>query len=305
MPTPSLVGFSVASGDLAILDRFSSNGVMEPGVLFNNYSDGTDYTITWDYATIAIKPKWLQIEIQQPYNFGNFVAEGSNDGTNWEHIVSSFDLPLYLSPYYATGYNCSTDKFYRWLRIRCLSGSADISKPKWLSAQWQYEASRPWSEDGNGGVGPGGDGGGANDPGGENDPSTHEDYEMSDLEIYAGDMFLGWLKGGAMGPPPDDLYAALFDGDPNDTSNPGQELTGSHGLTRQKVTFGSIVNRYMLNTNQLSFGAPDADITVACFGLYDAATGGNRLTRRMLVPPASITSGTPIVVRPGKLPVYY
>lgn len=313
MPTPVLSGqATVASGSLATLDRYSAYGVTEPNVLINDINPTTaDSAFTWDYTDIAVQPTAFVVEMSGNRTMYTYF-EGSNDGTNWTTLTggavsfdgSTVDITRLTAP-------ITTDKFYRYLRYRILNGSYFDGWTLYVM-RYEYSLSRPWSSDGNGGVGPGGgdgppdgEGGGANDPGGENDPSTHEGFSMSDLSVYLGDMVLGWIKGTDMASAPADVYVALFDGDPDDTGSPGAELTGTGGLTRAEATFGSIVARYMLNTNKLEFGAPSSDVTVACICLYDASTGGNRLTRKMLAVPGVFTSGTPIIIQPGKLPVYY
>lgn len=315
MVAPVSTTFTVLSGSLSTLGRYSAYGVSEPSIHVDTPSvipPDNVYEFAFDFVDTAVHVTSMWNELSLNGSFGvNMTAKGSNDGTNWTDItignptsevsgteaVFRWQAPL------------TTDKFFRYLKMIftvisiSYSGSLDL---KFQTANFDYDATRPWAEDGNGGVGPGDDtGGGANDPGGENDPSTHEGFAMSDLAVYAGDMVLNWIKGSAFGAPPDDVYVALFDGDPDATTSPGSEITGTLGLTRQSPMFGAIVNRYMLNTNKIEFGAPSADVTVAAFALYDAPTGGNRITLKVLAVPSTFTSGTPIIIQPGKLPVYY
>lgn len=319
MVAPVSTTFTITSGSLATLDRYSAYGVSEPSIHVDTPVLGNSYEFVWDFVDTAVHPTSFWREMSLTGSFGtNTAIKGSNDGTNWTDItVGDID-----SSYTTTGEAVfrwtapvTTDKFYRYLKMILTVGSISYSGSlnlKYQVANLAYDATRPWSEDGSGGVGPGGgggpgdgEGGGANDPGGINDPSTHEGFAMSDLAIYAGDMVLGWIKGSAFAAPPDEVWVALFDGDPEATSSPGAELTGTLGLTRQKPTFGSIVARYMLNTNKLDFGAPSADVTVACFGLYDAEVGGNLLTRKVLAAPATFLADAEIIIQPGKLPIYY
>lgn len=309
MPTPVLTGqITVASGSLATLDRYSAYGVLEPNVAITDINPTTaESAFTWDYVSIAVQPTAFVIETSGTRYLLTYF-EGSNDGSTWTTLTGgavSFDGTM--GDITRLTASITTDKFYRYLRYRILAGSSGTDW-KLHVLRWEYSASRPVSTTpGDGGVDPGGDGGdgGANDPGGINDPSTHPGFAMSDLSVYAGDMVLDWIKGTTFATPPDHIYVALFDGDPDDTGTPGVELTGSGGLTRQEVTFGAIVARYMLNSNKLTFGAPDSDIDVACFCLYDDPTAGNRITKKVLSAPASFTTGTSVIIQPGKLPVYY
>lgn len=301
--TPVVSGWTVSSGSLSILDRYSAYGVFEPNVLIANFTS-TEGDWVWDFVTIAVRPTGYIFEASGTYSLPN-QAYGSNDGETWEEIeliTGTFDSGAGGISRFAVTQN--TTKFYRYLKVT-FAGTSSGTGLRFHAFQWSYDASRPWSEDGQGGVGPGGDGGGANDPGGENDPSTHEGFEMSDLSVYAGDLVLGWIKGSDMPTAPTEIWVALYDGDPDDPDTPGSELTGTGGLSRKEVTFGSIVARYMLNTNKVEFGIPDSEVTVACFCLYDAETDGNRITKKMLDTPATFDDATMILFQPGKLPVYY
>lgn len=309
MPAPALSGeLSIASGSLSTLDRYSAYGVTEPNVAFSNSGSlSGDSVFLWDYVTIAVQPTSFTMEYSGTTSLLTHM-EGSNNGTDWTALpggVASFDGSTPNIQRFVV--SLTSDKFYRYLRYKIDSGSS-VSSFKLYALRYDYSSSRPVStEPGGGGVDPGGDGsgGGANDPGGINDPSTHPGFAMSDLSVYMGDMVLDWIKGNAMGTPPANVYIALFDGDPDDPDTPGSELTGTLGLTRQEVTFGSVVARYMLNTNKLEFGIPDSEVTVACFCVYDAGTDGNRITKKVLTSPATFDNSTNIIIQPGKLPVYY
>lgn len=322
MVAPVSTTFTITSGSLSTLDRYSAYGVSEPSVHMDTPSviPGSNvYEFAWDFVDTAVHVTGMWHELSLTGSLGlSMTAKGSNDGTNWTDItVGTVDSS------YSTGGEAvfrwtatlSTDKFFRYLKmiftVNSISYSSSLNL-KFQAVNFGFDSARPWSADGSGGVGPGGgtgpgdgEGGGANDPGGENDPSTHEGFAMSDLAVYAGDMVLDWIKGNAFAAPPDNVWIALFDGDPDATTSPGSEVTGTIGLTRQMPTFGAIVNRYMLNTNKIEFGAPTSDVTVAAFALYDAETGGNRITLKVLAAPSTFVAETPIIIQPGKLPVYY
>jgi len=314
MVAPVSTTWTVTSGSLSTLDRYSAYGVSEPSVHVDTPVISGVYEFLFDFVDIAVHPTSFWREISLNGSLGTTVTiEGSNDGTTWTSLATSGGESTYSTDPGAEAVfrwtaQITTDKFYRYLKmiftVNSISYSGSLGL-KFQTANFAYDAYRPWAEDGQGGVGPGGDGGGANDPGGENDPSTHEGFAMSDLSVYAGDMVLGWIKGTQMDTPPESVWVALYDGDPDDPDTPGAELTGTGGLSRKEVTFGTIVARYMLNTNKVEFGIPDAEVTVACFALFDAEVGGNRITKKMLAAPATFDNATMILFQPGKLPVYY
>lgn len=311
MSYPVSTTFVVLSGSLSILDRYSAYGVAEPSVHVDNpdFTPGSNlYEFVWDFVDTAVHVTSYYHEMSLSGSIEyNCLAYGSNDGATWTLIpsgagsieISGFGTDAVLRHVQPL----SIDKWFRYVKmVYEFTSQQSLNNLRFQTANFTWDSARPWTSDGNGGVGPGGDGGGANDPGGENDPSTHEGFAMSDLSVYAGDMFLNWIKGTPTDSPPDHVFVALFDGDPD---NSGVELTNTAGLTRPQVTFGSIVNRYMLNTTQLQFGDPTEEVTVSAFALYDAASGGNRLTRKMLAIPSTFSPGTQIIIQPGKLPVYY
>lgn len=314
MVAPISTTWTVTSGSLSTLDRYSAYGISEPSIHVADPVINNDYEFLFDFVNIAVHPTSMWREISLDGSLGvTITAKGSNDGETWDAItVGNSESEVTGEPFQEAVFRWSapltTTKFYRYLKMVFTINSYTFSGTlnlKFQTVNFGYDSYRPWSEDGQGGVGPGGDGGGANDPGGENDPSTHEGFAMSDLSVYAGDMVLGWIKGTQMETPPEHIYVALFDGDPDDPDTPGNELTGTGGLSRKEVTFSDVVSRYMLNTNKVEFGIPDDTVTVACFALYDAVSGGNRLTKKMLSAPATFDDATMILFQPGKLPVYY
>lgn len=313
---PVSTTWSVLSGDLSTLNRISCYGVPEPNVSVDTPVILNSYEFVWDFIDYAVHvtQMWHEMSLLGGVGFA-LTAFGSNDGTTWDAVTVSISESTHTGTGDVAVFrhvsNLTTDKFFRYFKMvftvqsLSYSGSLDL---RFQTASFSWDSSRPYSEDGHGGVGPGtdGGGGGANDPGGINDPSTHEGFAMSDLAVYAGDMVLDWIKGNEMGEPPANVYVALFDGDPDDPDTPGVELTdGTIGLTRQEVTFGSVVARYMLNTNKLNFGNPTEEITVACFCVYDADEDGNRITKKMLTVPSVFGDDVEVIIQPGKLPVYY
>lgn len=295
-------GFTITSGSYADINRDVYDA--PTGLIVADYVSNSNFYIQWDFGDIAIHPTQLHWQQSAALAYGSWNFEGSNDGVTWETLNAAVSLG---QPSYDNYYTVANHaKHFRYMRIFGIGGSKTGSSNVIRLGYWRYDTSRDISvTPGDGGIDPGGDGsgGGANDPGGINDPSTHAGFEMSDLAVYAGDLFLGWFKGTDMPSAPAAMYVALFDKDPNDVS--AVELTNDNNITRQEITFGSIVSRFMLNTNTLAFGSPDIDIEVGGFALYNAASAGDRCTAREIDPPVSFIADAPVVIRPGKLPVYY
>lgn len=295
MPTVTQDGFEYFPG---FSDEFDFatlvDGSTTTGVVPNNYADASGKWIQFDFGDAAVKVSGLRW--QQGGGFGAvnsagvFQVQGSNDGgTNWHDIGDTIELGV---PLYDQTYPLATDSYYNLLRLLGVSGhlvQPSTYLSSWVEATWQVDASKPADK--------------VYDDGTPIPTNPLEGLDMSDLATAVGDDLLKWFKGTAMSDPPDAVYAALFDGDPDDDY--GTELTGANGLTRQAVTFGDVTDRYILNSSDITFGIATADITVAAFCLFDAATGGTRLTQRVLDASVSIESGEAVVIRSGKLPLYY
>jgi hypothetical protein len=124
---------------------------------------------------------------------------------------------------------------------------------------------------------------------------------MSDMAPYLGDMLLDWLKGAAFDAAPADIYASLYNGDPDAA---GVELTGTINLTRQAITFGSIAARSMDNSAEIDFGTANATGTATYVVLWDAAVSGNQISKKSIAS-AGITSGEKVAISVGDLTLTY
>lgn len=124
---------------------------------------------------------------------------------------------------------------------------------------------------------------------------------MSDMSTYLGDKLFNWLKGSAFGTAPTNVYAALYNGNP---ASGGTEVTGTVGLTRQAVTFGSIAARAMSNSAEVDFGTASGSATVDYVALRDAASAGNLLSY-VSISPVGIDSGEKVAIATGDLDLTY
>jgi hypothetical protein len=124
---------------------------------------------------------------------------------------------------------------------------------------------------------------------------------MSDMSGYLGDKLLNWMKGTAFGTAPVSVFAALYNGDPDAA---GTELTGTINLTRQAVTWGAVATRALANSAEVNFGTANAGGSATYVVLYDAATAGNELSKK-LISTASITSGEKVAIAIGALTLSY
>ncbi|RPH72721.1 MAG: hypothetical protein EHM78_02125 [Myxococcaceae bacterium] len=124
---------------------------------------------------------------------------------------------------------------------------------------------------------------------------------MSDMSTYLGDALLNWLKSSAFPSDPANVYAGLYNGDPDGA---GTEVTGTVALTRQAVTFGSIAARAMSNTAEIDFGDASGAATVTYVTLHDAASAGNRLAKK-IVSSVGVDSGEKVAIATGDLDVSY
>ena len=124
---------------------------------------------------------------------------------------------------------------------------------------------------------------------------------MSDMSVYLGNELLNWLNGSAFSAAPASVYAALYNGDPDAG---GTEVTGTVALTRQAVTWGAVSARAMSNSAEVNFGTASASATATYVVLFDAATAGNELSKK-LISTASITSGEKVAIAIGNLALSY
>lgn len=120
---------------------------------------------------------------------------------------------------------------------------------------------------------------------------------MSDLAAYAGNKLLGWIAGSAMGTAPTTVYASLWNGDP---ASAGVEVTGTVGLTRQAITWGSVSARAMSSSADLAFGTASGSASVTYVAIHDASTAGNEICEHN-ISTASITSGLVVKILSGTL----
>lgn len=124
---------------------------------------------------------------------------------------------------------------------------------------------------------------------------------MSDMHTYLGDALFNWLKGTTFPSAPANVYAALYNGNP---SSGGTEVTGTVGLTRQAVTFGSIAARAMSNSAEVNFGTASGSATVSYVALRDAASAGNLLSY-VAITPVSIEASEKVAIASGDLDLTY
>lgn len=124
---------------------------------------------------------------------------------------------------------------------------------------------------------------------------------MSDMSAYLGDMLLDWLKGAAFDSAPADVYARLYNGDPD---GGGTEVTGTVNLTAQAVSFGAIAARAMSNDAEVDFGTANNTATVTYVALFDDPTAGNQLSKKSIAS-ASITAGEKVAIAIGALDLTY
>lgn len=124
---------------------------------------------------------------------------------------------------------------------------------------------------------------------------------MSDMAAYVGDKLLNWIKGTAFGTAPTNVYASLYNGDPD---SGGTELTGTINLTRQAITWGSVSARAVSNSAEVNFGTANSTGSATYVVLWDASTAGNQISKK-LISTASITSGEKVAIAIGALTLSY
>lgn len=124
---------------------------------------------------------------------------------------------------------------------------------------------------------------------------------MSDMSVYLGDMLLDWVAGNAFDSAPANIYARLYNGDPD---SGGTEVTGTVNLTVQTVSWGAIAARAMANDAEIDFGTANGSATVTYVALFDAASAGNQISKKS-ISSAAITAGEKVAIAIGALTLSY
>lgn len=312
MTAPSSTTYTVVSGDLSTLDRASAFGVETPVVICTTPALGK-YNFIWDFDTIAIRPDSFVQELHW-INYGGSAFSytkfyGSNDGSTWILLTPTINWQGPIAQLWRNSWSFipadnPVPGFYRYLKyeLELISPTTpETLEFRFLVLQWQWSQSRPVSDDGHGGVGPGGDGGGGDDPGGANDPFYWAGIAPTDIGIYPGNELLKWFASdgdSSFIPPPSNVYLGLFVGDP---FIGGIEVTP----TRAEVTFTSVADKKIYSSNDVSFGTytedPDLTINYAC--LFDTDTGGTGklLVRRQLIPPVTFHKNDEVKILAGNI----
>lgn len=124
---------------------------------------------------------------------------------------------------------------------------------------------------------------------------------VSDTSAYVGDALLNWIKSSAFPSDPANVYASLWNGDPD---SGGTEVTQSINLTRQAITFGSVSARAITTTGDISFGTANNTGTVTYVAIFDSSTAGNQICKKS-VGSTSITNGLAVKILTGNLTLSY
>jgi hypothetical protein len=124
---------------------------------------------------------------------------------------------------------------------------------------------------------------------------------MSDMSAYLGDKLLNWMRGTAFGTAPTNVYAALWNGDPD---GGGTEITGTINLTRQIVDWDTVAARALDNDAEVDFGTANSTGTATYVVLMDAVSSGNQLSKKAIAS-AGITSGEKVAIAVGALVLSY
>lgn len=124
---------------------------------------------------------------------------------------------------------------------------------------------------------------------------------MSDMSTYSGNALLNWVKGTNMPAAPATVYAALFNGDPDAS---GVEVTGTISLTRSAIAWGAVASRSVANNAESSFGFANAGGTVSYVAIFDAASGGNQISKKAITA-ITISSGEKVAIASGALQLTY
>lgn len=116
---------------------------------------------------------------------------------------------------------------------------------------------------------------------------------MSDMSAYVGDKLLGWIKGTTMGTAPTTIYVSLWNGDPDGA---GVEVTGTHSLTTQSVSWGSVSARAVSSNADITFGTSSGADSITYVVLADNATysGSNQISKKSI---STVTTSNGLVVK--------
>jgi hypothetical protein len=120
------------------------------------------------------------------------------------------------------------------------------------------------------------------------------------------DALLDWLLGTAFPTPPEQLYLAVHSGPSPSLDN---EISGWAGGDRLRVTASDFApaadaagdGRQRSNSRALLLGIHTLPQTIASFGLWDAATGGNLILNGVIDPVVELEAGNPPVFLVGAL----
>jgi hypothetical protein len=124
---------------------------------------------------------------------------------------------------------------------------------------------------------------------------------MSELSFYSIGSFLSWMTGTTFPNPPSAVYLALFNGDPDQN---GVEVTSQVTTSgRPSINFGPIVHHEITNQSQIDFGNAANAATVSWLAVFDAASAGNCLTKRVLEAPVAVAVGDDVNVAIADLTV--
>lgn len=126
---------------------------------------------------------------------------------------------------------------------------------------------------------------------------------MSDMAAYVGDKLLNWIKGTAMGAAPSTIYVSLWNGDPEGA---GAEVTGTHALTTQSVSWGSVGSRALSSNADIAFGTSSGADSITYVALADSATyaGSNHISRKS-ISTVTTSNGLAVKISSGNLTLSY
>lgn len=105
----------------------------------------------------------------------------------------------------------------------------------------------------------------------------------SDLSKYVGNKFVRWLGGQTM-PAAPTLWMALFQGDPKTGGTEKSTTINAGG--RQPVTWAvpasNDTDNILTNSAAVDWGASAGDATIDYSAIFDASTGGKRISSKAL-----------------------
>jgi len=126
---------------------------------------------------------------------------------------------------------------------------------------------------------------------------------VTDTSVYLGDAILGWIKSTAFPSDPVNVYASLWNGDPDGA---GTEVTGTVNLTSQAITWGAIAARAMSNSADVEFGTASGSATVTYVVVQtDAVYATGEQVCKKAISSTSITNGLAVKILTGNLTISY